>query len=298
MSQETDASRQADEALRKAVQAADASIAQYEQVVSMISDIVWRYDVDIKGQNIGSYISPVADRLLGLPEGTIGNSFEKYFSYVHPDDLPFVLQTLSEGIRTLCKDRAVEYRLIKSDGSILWVRSRGSAHLQADGLTVVFGTTSDITERKAVEETLRASHQIFKPISGSDIQENLDHDLRILLAEDNTVNQMVTQKMLSKLGYMADVVANGIEVMQALERQIYDVILMDVLMPEMDGLEATKAIRKRYPDGPKIIAKTASALVGDREMCIAAGMDGYISKPTKIEELSAALRSCSKKRNM
>jgi Response regulators consisting of a CheY-like receiver domain and a winged-helix DNA-binding domain len=73
------------------------------------------------------------------------------------------------------------------------------------------------------------------------------------------------------------------------------VILMDVQMPEMDGLEATKAIRRRWHDGPKIIAMTAWALVGDREMCIAAGMDGYISKPITIDELSAVLQSCGEK---
>jgi CheY-like chemotaxis protein len=101
--------------------------------------------------------------------------------------------------------------------------------------------------------------------------------------------------MLNKLGYRADVVANGVEVLQAMERKIYDIILMDVQMPEMDGLEATKVIRQRWPDGPMIIAMTASALVGDKEMCLAAGMDGYISKPVTVEELNAALQSCGKK---
>ena len=115
--------------------------------------------------------------------------------------------------------------------------------------------------------------------------------MQILLAEDNQVNQIVTQRMLNKLGYRADVVANGIEVLQALERHTYNVILMDILMPEMDGLDATRAIRQRWPDGPKIVAMTASALQGDRETCLAAGMDGYISKPTRIEELKAVLES-------
>ena len=115
-----------------------------------------------------------------------------------------------------------------------------------------------------------------------------------MLAEDNLVNQIVAKKMLEKLGYRADVAANGIEVLQALERRHYDVVLMDVQMPEMDGLEATSAIRKKWPDWrqPVIIAMTASALKGDREMCLAAGMDGYISKPAKIEELKTALETC------
>ena len=151
--------------------------------------------------------------------------------------------------------------------------------------------------------TIRAESTLKEPIdavksafrSKADTMEGLDHDLRVLIAEDNDVNQMVTLRMLNKLGYKANVAANGIEVLQALECQTYDVILMDILMPEMDGLEATRAIRRRWPDGPKVIAMTASALVGDREMCIAAGMDGYISKPITIEELSSALQTCSKK---
>jgi PAS domain S-box-containing protein len=143
--------------LRKALLSAQASNAQYKLAISMISDIIWRYDVNTKGENVGSYISPVADRLLGLPDGTIGNSFEKYFSYVHPDDLVAVRRMLSEGMSTLSKDRTEEYRLIKADGSILWVRSRGSAHLQANGVIIGFGTTSDISESKRVEDELRES---------------------------------------------------------------------------------------------------------------------------------------------
>ena len=102
---------------------------------------------------------------------------------------------------------------------------------------------------------------------------------------------MVTQKMLNKIGYRADVVANGLEVLQALERQQYDVVLMDMMMPEMDGIETTKVIRQRPSVGPKIIAITASAFKSDQEMCLAAGMDGYISKPVRIEELRAILSS-------
>lgn len=100
-------------------------------------------------------------------------------------------------------------------------------------------------------------------------------------------------QMLKKLGYKADIAANGIEALQALERQHYDVVLMDVRMPEMDGLEATRITRQRWPDdGPKIIAITAYALEGDREKCLAAGMDGYISKPIQLKELSQALERC------
>lgn len=120
-----------------------------------------------------------------------------------------------------------------------------------------------------------------------------EHRLRILLAEDNVVNQKVALKMLKKIGYRADLAANGLEVLQALERQPYDVVLMDVQMPEMDGLDATRHIRRLWPyGGPKIIAITAYAMEGDRERCIDAGMDGYISKPVQIHELAIALKSC------
>jgi CheY-like chemotaxis protein len=161
---------------------------------------------------------------------------------------------------------------------------------------------SDIGKGSTFHFTIQAKPTILKPINvnakrpgSQDFAHHVNHDLHILLAEDNPVNQMVTQKMLNKLGYRADVVANGVEVLQALGRNTYDIILMDVQMPEMDGLEATKVIRRKWPDGPLIIAMTASALVGDREMCLAAGMDGYISKPVTVEELDAALQSCGKK---
>jgi len=122
---------------------------------------------------------------------------------------------------------------------------------------------------------------------------NRPKPLRILLAEDNDVNQKVALQMLKRLGYHADVAANGLEVLKALESQPYDVILMDIQMPEMDGIDAAQRIRERWPNGPKIVAMTALALEGDRERLIQAGMDDYISKPIQIEELRSALESCS-----
>ena len=124
--------------------------------------------------------------------------------------------------------------------------------------------------------------------SGVD-QPILDSSLRILLAEDDISSQKVAQLMLKRLGYKVDTVANGIEALQALERQHYDVVLMDIKMPEMDGLEAAHIIRQRWPDGPKIIAITAYALKGDREKFIEAGMDDYIAKPVQKEELADIL---------
>jgi PAS domain S-box-containing protein len=118
--------------------------------------------------------------------------------------------------------------------------------------------------------------------------------LRILVAEDNGVNQQLALLLLEKLGYRADVAANGHEALQALEREPYDVVLMDVEMPKMDGLEATRRIHQRWPKGrrPYVIAATANAMQEEREDCLAAGMDDYLSKPIRAEDLVAALRRC------
>ena len=116
-------------------------------------------------------------------------------------------------------------------------------------------------------------------------------DLRILLAEDNATNQKVALLMLERLGWAADVAGDGFEVLAALRRHRYDLVLMDVQMPGMDGLEAARRIRAEHPPeaGPRIIALTASALRGDREACLAAGMNDYLSKPIRIDELRSAI---------
>jgi signal transduction histidine kinase/DNA-binding response OmpR family regulator/putative methionine-R-sulfoxide reductase with GAF domain len=119
------------------------------------------------------------------------------------------------------------------------------------------------------------------------------HPLRILLAEDNAVNQKLALRLLSQMGYRADVASNGMETIQSVKRQSYDVILMDVQMPEIDGLEATRQIRKMDLPQPRIVAMTANAMQGDREICLAAGMDGYIAKPIRVDELVEALTKSS-----
>lgn len=116
--------------------------------------------------------------------------------------------------------------------------------------------------------------------------------LRILLAEDNPLNQKVANLLLERLGYSADLAANGHEVLAALERKEYDVVLMDVMMPELDGLEATRRIVARWPPEkrPRIVALTASAMSEDRVRCLAAGMDEYLSKPIDLPALAEALQ--------
>jgi len=121
------------------------------------------------------------------------------------------------------------------------------------------------------------------------------HPLRILVAEDNTANQKLMVRLLGVMGYSPEVAGNGLEAIGALEAETFDLVFMDVQMPELDGLEATRRIRKRWPGtaGPRIVAMTASVMVGARELCLAAGMDDYLSKPIRVEELLAALEATS-----
>ena len=124
--------------------------------------------------------------------------------------------------------------------------------------------------------------------AGSSLGER--HPLRILLAEDNVVNQKLALRLLAQMGYEPDVAGDGLEAIAALERKPFDVVLMDVQMPELDGLEATRRIRATQPPEPVwIVAMTANAMAGDREACIAAGMNDYISKPIRPADLAAAL---------
>ena len=117
------------------------------------------------------------------------------------------------------------------------------------------------------------------------------HPLRILLAEDNVVNQKLAMRLLQQMGYRADLASNGIEAIECIKRQTYDVVLMDVQMPEMDGLEASRRITSKWKPHkrPRIIAMTANAMQGDREACLAAGMDDYVTKPIRVDALVAAL---------
>ena len=136
-------------------------------------------------------------------------------------------------------------------------------------------------ERQAAERPARPAPRPAAP----------ETDVPILVAEDNTINQKVIRQLLRHLGCRADVVANGLEAVAALERQDYPVILMDMQMPEMDGLEATRRLRERFrgANAPYIIAMTANALPGDRERCIDAGMNDYVAKPIEIDVLDKAL---------
>src|SRR6266487_2537027 len=200
--------------------------------------------------------------------------------------------TLAEEIRRYRDARELPLVMLTSLGS--WGELRGGVEFAAsltkpikpsqlyDTLMSVFGATP-------------AGVQAPAPREGP-VEEPAEQrmPLRILVAEDNVVNQQLALLLLGKLGYRADVTADGLAALQALEREPYDVVLMDVQMPTMDGLEATRRIHQQWSEGqrPHVIAATANAMQEEREACLAAGMDDYLPKPIRVEELAAALGRC------
>jgi CheY-like chemotaxis protein len=153
--------------------------------------------------------------------------------------------------------------------------------------SVLFDTLAGLLARQVVSKT--TSQPVVKPQMDPGLAAR--HPLRILLAEDNAVNQKLALRLLQQMGYRADLASNGLEAVESVERQTYDVVLMDVQMPEMDGLEASRRIISAVPADrrPRIVAMTANAMQGDREMCMAAGMDDYIAKPIRVDHLVEAL---------
>jgi CheY-like chemotaxis protein len=124
--------------------------------------------------------------------------------------------------------------------------------------------------------------------------------LRLLVADDSVVNTTVATGFLKRLGYSPDVVVNGIEVLRALETKVFDVIFLDIQMPEMDGYEAARCIRAKWASNelerPRLIAMTGNAMQGDRDLCLAAGMDDYIAKPVRADAVQAALERWGSRR--
>lgn len=147
------------------------------------------------------------------------------------------------------------------------------------------------TERTYDSALIKEDREEIDPEMGK------NHPLTILLAEDNAINQKIATAILERLGYRADIAANGLEAVDALRRRKYDVVFMDVQMPEMDGLDASRTIRSSFgiEEQPRIVAMTANAMQGDREECLAAGMDDYVSKPIIVPDLVAALQRCRRK---
>jgi signal transduction histidine kinase/ActR/RegA family two-component response regulator len=153
--------------------------------------------------------------------------------------------------------------------------------------TVEFPKQSKAAVRIAALETKDVS--VCEPEARLDRVDGPLRPQRVLIAEDNGINQYLATAQLKKLGYIADIVTNGVAVLEACSQLPYDIILMDCQMPELDGYETTRQVRSLGGPQPLIIAMTANAMEGDRELCLAAGMDGYLSKPMRIADLKAAL---------
>ncbi|HWQ19498.1 MAG TPA: PAS domain S-box protein [Methanotrichaceae archaeon] len=223
------------------------------------------------GENRHQILFAVKDTGIGIPQGKMDQIFQPFTQA----EMAINRKHGGAGLGLSISKRLVELMggTIRADST------------PGEGSTFCFTIEAKAAPGKSIK-----SESIAQPI------ENLgeQHPLAILVAEDNPSNQKVLVEMLRRMGYRADAVADGIEVLEALERRPYDLILMDVKMPEMDGLEAARQIRKLWPDnGPKIIAITAYALAGDREKCIEAGMDDYIAKPVKKDDLEVILRKYS-----
>ena len=194
---------------------------------------------------------------------------------------------------------AISRKLVGIMGGRIWVESE-----LRKGSTFHFSVPVDVASAGSPGTKEKSSPFLSPPLyqaqgrTEGDSHEEIHEELRILIAEDNEVNKRVIKKMLKKLGFQADIANDGQDVLTALEKQRYDLILMDIQMPRIDGLEAASFIRKRWPltEQPCIIALTACALEGDRDRCLDAGMDGYISKPVRMEDLKDALRKCEQRR--
>jgi PAS domain S-box-containing protein len=215
----------------------------------------------------------VADTGIGIPSERIDGLFEPFEQA--DDEVSRQFGGTGLGL-AICR------QLVEMMGGQIWAESAlGEGTVFYVSLELPVATLAQIEARKQLSDT------------PSDLGRK--HPLHILLAEDDSVNQMVALHMLQKLGYRADVAGNGYEVLDALERQIYDVVLMDNRMPEMDGVEATRRIRSEQPleKQPYIVAMTASALEGDRERLLEAGMDDYVAKPVMIDKLVEALLRAS-----
>jgi PAS domain S-box-containing protein len=205
-----------------------------------------------------------------MPEmdgGMLARNLQKFRSR---EDLPLIMLTSLGGLEDIPEDVEFAARLSKPIKSSL---------LYNAVIEVIGQNIGEVAPQMPPEEL------------AYDAQMAEIHPLHILLAEDNLINQKVAIRILEKLGYRVDVAANGLEVLDALNRQDYDVVLMDVQMPEMDGVQATRQIIAKYPPEqcPRIVAMTAHAMEGDRERYIRAGMHDYVSKPIRLEELIAAL---------
>jgi PAS domain S-box-containing protein len=210
----------------------------------------------------------VRDTGIGMPQDKMNRLFKPF------EQLEYVISRKRNGAGL---GLSISKKLVELMGGEIWTESeegKGSTFRFTIQANTIPGKHLDLGEK---------DRSVYKNLS-------VEKPLSILVAEDNPSNQKVLVEMLKRLGYRPDAVADGVEVLQALKIRPYDLIFMDIRMPEMDGLTAAKEIRRLIPDsGPRIVAVTAFAMEGDREKCLEAGMDGYIAKPVKLGDLAEVL---------
>ena len=213
----------------------------------------------------------VKDTGIGMPQDKMDRLFKPF------TQLEYTLSRKRDGAGlglAICK------KLVELMDGEIWAES-----VEGQGSTFQFTIPVETLPGKQLDLGEKDKATVYENISAK-------KPLSILVAEDNPSNQKVLVEILKRLGYRADAVADGVEVLQALQIRPYDLIFMDIRMPEMDGITATKEIRKLWPNnGPKVVAITAFAMDGDREMCLEAGMDGYIAKPVKVNDLAMLLHN-------
>jgi PAS domain S-box-containing protein len=214
-------------------------------------------------------------QILEIDESTLAKAISKI---PHGEKLPLVI------ISSICNEQTYQ----KLPGLKLNIAASLTKPIKQSALV---SAVNDIFSNQLVNQQAKVNNS-----NASKFDEKMAEKipLKILVAEDNLVNQKVAINILTRLGYSPDVAANGLEVLNALHRQPYDVILMDLQMPEMDGLTATRQICQEWPlsSRPWIIAMTANAMQGDREKCLEAGMNDYTTKPIRVKELTQALSKC------
>jgi CheY-like chemotaxis protein len=167
----------------------------------------------------------------------------------------------------------------------------------ADAMGGHLWAESEVGRGSRLHFELPTQSTTMPPLEGHPATSGLVPNVRVLLVEDNPINQRVAAKLLERIGVHPDLASNGHEALAALRQKDYDVVLMDVQMPVLDGLSTTKALRAGEPAGShvQVIAMTAHAMPGDREQCLLAGMDDYIAKPVRLEELSEAVAKATRR---
>jgi signal transduction histidine kinase/CheY-like chemotaxis protein len=226
-----------------------------------------------EGDDLKVHIT-VSDTGIGIPPDRMDRLFESFSQA----DISISRRYGGTGLGL-----AISKRLVEAMGGTTWAESEG-----VPGRGSVFHVTFVTQEADAPAEG--NGDALLATAADLDRGHAERHPLRILLAEDNPVNQKLALRLFALMGYNVDVAANGLEAVDAVERQPYDVVFMDIQMPEMDGLEASRQIRARASGGgPRIVAMTANVMDGDRDACFAAGMDDYVGKPIRVHELLSAL---------